>query len=63
MYARRPARFTPEDQTTVHRWARMLTVVYSLSLVALVTFVLISHQLAGPRLQAAGGVQANLTRP
>ena len=58
MYARRPAHFSPEDQNTVHRWARALTVIYSLSFVALVAFVLVSHGTRGP-LQTASGVLAD----
>ena len=63
MRSRLPADFRPEDLSTVHRWARRLTVVYSLSLVALVAFVLVSHQFAGGHVKTAGGVQATVTQP
>ena len=58
MQSRIPDAFRLEDQPTVHRWARRLTVVYSLSLVALVAFALVSYQFAGGHLKTAAGVQA-----
>jgi len=63
MRSRLPADFRPEDHSTVHRWARTLTAVYSLSLVALVAFLLVSHQFAGSRVKTADGVKAAVTQP
>jgi len=63
MQSRLPAVFRPEDQPTVHRWARTLTVFYSLSLVALVAFALTSYQFAGAHVKTADRVQAAVTQP
>ena len=58
MRSRLHACFAIDDQPTVRRWARTLTAVYSLCLVALVAFVFVSHQFATPRVNTADGAQA-----
>jgi hypothetical protein len=63
MQSRLPDTFRPEDQPTVHRWARTLTVFYSLSLVALVAFALASYQFAGGQVKTADRVHAAVTPP
>jgi hypothetical protein len=63
MRSRLAARFAIDDQPTVHRWARTLTVVYSLSLVALVAFALVSYQFTRAPVKTASGVQAAVARP